>query len=266
MDSFYDVTLSCLSASDPDSKCRQTHALLLGFDKLPRPLDRNQVVPPLIEPGRPPRLELVAPRFLKRRRLGSLEGRAALIHALTHIEFNAINLALDAAYRFRDMPDAFYHDWIHIADEEASHFLLLRNHLRCLGYDYGDFPAHDGLWDMAVRTAGDVEARMALVPRCLEARGLDVTPGIREKLLNSGDNAAAVILDCILRDEIGHVSVGDHWFKFICRQRQTEPESRFCHLLEQYFIGDIKGPYHVSARRQAGFSESEIEYLQQRYG
>ena len=266
MKGLYDVAAQCLSTCDPDNKCRQTHALLLGFDELPRSTDSDGFKPPLIEPGRPQRIELVAPRFLKRRRLGTREGKAALIHALTHIEFNAINLALDAVYRFRDMPDAFYHDWIRIADEEASHFLLLRNHLRYLGYDYGDFPAHDGLWDMAVRTAADVEARMALVPRCLEARGLDVTPGIREKLFNAGDHAAAAILDCILRDEIGHVSVGDRWFKFICRQRQTEPESRFCHLLEEYFIGDIKGPYHVMARRQAGFSDSEIEYLQQRYG
>jgi uncharacterized ferritin-like protein (DUF455 family) len=265
MNSLYDVASRCLSAGDPDSKCQLTHALFLGYDKLSRPTDRNQIVP-LNEPGRPQRLELVAPRFLKRRRLGTREGMAVLLHALTHIEFNAINLALDAVYRFRGMPDAFYHDWVRIADEEATHFLLLRNHLRFLGYDYGDFPAHDGLWDMAVRTAVDVEARMALVPRCLEARGLDVTPGIREKLFNAGDRAAAVILDCILRDEIGHVSVGDRWFKYVCRQRKNDPESRFYQLLEEYFIGQIKGPYHVAARRQAGFSDTEIEYLQQRYG
>lgn len=266
MNSLYDVAARCLAATDPDAKCRQTHALLRDFAQLSRPPADDPAELAVIAPGRPQHLELVAPRFLKRRRLGSREGRATLIHALTHIEFNAINLALDAVYRFRGLPEAYYRDWVRVADEEATHFLLLRNHLRWLGYDYGDFPAHDGLWDMAVRTAADVEARMALVPRCLEARGLDVTPGIREKLLRVGDHAAAAILDTILRDEIGHVSVGDRWFKFICRQRRYRPETRFRHLLEQYLGGDIKGPYHVAARRQAGFSDSEIAYLKKRYG
>jgi uncharacterized ferritin-like protein (DUF455 family) len=258
--------MRCLLEPDPGSKCRQVHELLLAFDGSCRPAGVDEVVLPVDEPGRPASLRLVAPRHLERRRPGTPEGRAALIHALTHIEFNAINLALDAAYRFRTLPDAFCHDWIRIADEEATHFLLLRNHLWHLGYDYGDFPVHDGLWDMAIRTAGDVMARMAMVPRCLEARGLDVTPGIREKLHGAGDRAGAVILDCILRDEIGHVAIGDHWFKYACRQARQDPERRFRELLDEYFIGEIRGPYHVTARRQAGFSDAEIAYLQQHYG
>jgi uncharacterized ferritin-like protein (DUF455 family) len=252
-------------ACDPDTKCRLTHALILDYRQQSLSSQQEKPALSLTEPGRPAQLQLVAPRFLQRRRLGTRKGRAVLIHALTHIEFNAINLALDAVYRFRGMPDEYYHDWLSIADEEATHFLLLRNHLRYLGHDYGDFPAHDGLWDMALRTATDAMARMAMVPRCLEARGLDVTPGIREKMVNCGDLAAATILDCILRDEIGHVAVGDRWFKYLCRQQQIEPEGRFRELLDEYFIGDMKGPYHIEARRQAGFSHAEMEYLQQNY-
>lgn len=266
MNHFHAEVLQCLLNPDPDGKCRQTHGLLLAVTSRRRTIAVEAPVLPVTEPGRPASLRLVSPRHLVRRRPGTTEGRAALIHALTHIEFNAINLALDAVYRFRTMPDAFAGDWLRIADEEATHFLLLRNHLRHLGYDYGDFPVHDGLWDMAIRTAGDVMARMAMVPRCLEARGLDVTPGIREKLRKSGDRAGAALLDCILRDEIGHVAVGDHWFKYACRKQCLDPESRFRELLDEYFIGEIKGPYHVTARRQAGFSDAEIEYLQQRYG
>ena len=252
----------CLLAGDPEDKCRLTHALLLtSRDRILTPGNGGEAM--VVEPGRPERLLLVEPRALVRRGLGTPEGRAALMHALAHIEFNAINLALDAVYRFRGQPETFYRDWIRVADEEATHFLLLRNHLRGLGYDYGDFPAHDGLWEMAQKTAHDVVARMALVPRCLEARGLDVTPGIRDKLIACGDRAAAGILDIILRDEIGHVSIGDRWFRYHCRRRQLEPEATFRELVETYFIGELKGPFNFEARRQAGFDEAELRYLEQ---
>jgi len=256
------TALDCLLAADADDKCRLTHGLRLASRGHPLTLSESELAE-VFEPGRPPRPLLVAPRALERRRIGSEEGRAALIHSLTHIEFNAINLALDAVYRFRHQPEGFYRDWIRVADEEATHFLLLRNHLRGLGYDYGDFPSHDGLWEMARKTAHDVLARMALVPRCLEARGLDVTPGIRDRLSRCGDRAAAVLLDIILRDEIGHVSIGDHWFRYYCQQRQLDPESAFLDLLDSYFVGELKGPFNLDARHLAGFADRELRYLEQ---
>jgi len=255
------AALDCLMARNADDKCCLTHGLRL--DSRDQSLFSNEPeLAVVFDPGRPPRPLLVAPRALERRRLGTLEGRAALIHSLTHIEFNAINLALDAVYRFRHQPEEFYRDWIRIADEEATHFLLLRNHLQGMGFDYGDFPSHDGLWEMARKTAHDVLARMALVPRCLEARGLDVTPGIRDKLRRCGDRAAARILDVILRDEIGHVAIGDRWFRYFCQQRRLDPEPAFLDLLASYFVGELKGPFNLAARHQAGFSDSELRYLE----
>jgi uncharacterized ferritin-like protein (DUF455 family) len=263
MEDIHAAALECLLASDPDEKCRLTHALYLASrDQLMVAGDAAAAVI-INEPGRPERPLLVPPRELKRRGPGSEEGLGGLIHALSHIEFNAINLALDAVYRFRALPGEYYRDWMRVADEEATHFLLLRNHLRGLGYDYGDFPAHDGLWEMTQKTAHDVVARMALVPRCLEARGLDVTPGIQAKLIKCGDLAAAAILDIILRDEIGHVRIGDHWFRYTCLQSQLEPEATFRAMVDKYFIGELKGPFHREARIKAGFSESELQYLEQ---
>ena len=262
MTDIHESALVCLQSRDADEKCRLTHALMLESRNHFVIDDRKNTVKPLAIPGYPDSLELVSPRHLKRRRLGTVEGRAALIHALAHIEFNAINLALDAVYRFRNMPTEFYRDWLRVADEESTHFLLLHTHLCSLGYNYGDFPAHDGLWEMAVKTAEDVMARMALVPRCLEARGLDVTPGIQKKLINNGDTVAALILGIILRDEIGHVSIGSRWFKYCCQLQDLEPERSFKQLVEKYFVGELRGPYHIEARRQAGFSEAELNYLQ----
>jgi uncharacterized ferritin-like protein (DUF455 family) len=265
MITLHEKALECLMACGPEEKSRLTHALYLSSrdHELELDLSDSPVAVEICVPGRPEKPRLVAPRDLERRRLGTREGQASLLHSLTHIEFNAINLALDAVYRYRGQPEDFYRDWIRVADEEATHFLLLRNHLRVLGYDYGDFPAHDGLWEMAHKTAHDVLARMALVPRCLEARGLDVTPGIRDKLINCGDPAAAAILDIILRDEIGHVRIGDRWFRYCCLQRGLEPESSFRALVEEYFIGRLKGPFNLDARRQVGFSEAELHYLEQ---
>jgi len=216
------------------------------------------------EPGRPRQPRLVAPKNLHRRSLHSPEGHAALIHALVHIEFNAINLALDAAYRFRDMPDAYYDDWLQVADEEAYHFQLMREHLQSLGYDYGDFDAHNGLWEMAQKTAHDPLVRMALVPRVLEARGLDVTPGIMKKLADHGDHGAVAVLEIIFRDEIGHVEIGTRWFRYLCEQRNMEPDATFCSLFEQHMgtSAGKKSGLHRSAREAAGFSENELNYLE----
>ena len=216
---------------------------------------------PLDLPGRPTRPELVEPRRLGRRSMQSPEGRAVLLHALAHIEFNAINLALDAVWRFAGMPIAFYVDWLKVAAEEAHHFSLLVARLAEFGHAYGDFPAHDGLWDMCDRTRDDVLARMALVPRTLEARGLDASPPIRARLKQAGDDASAAILDVILRDEIGHVLIGNRWFRHLCDARALDPHTTYALLAEQYKAPKLRGPFNFSARRDAGFDEAELAAL-----
>ena len=212
-------------------------------------------------PGRPAKPQLVAPREVGHRSMTTIEGRAALIHALAHIEFNAINLALDAVWRFADMPVDFYADWLKVAAEEALHFSLLSSHLKTLGFSYGDFAAHNSLWEMAEKTTGDVLARMALVPRTLEARGLDATPGVRNKLAQVGDTAAAEILDIILRDEIGHVEIGNRWYHWCCEQRSLDVLTTYQELALRYKAPVLRGPFNLEARRQAGFMESEIAAL-----
>lgn len=184
-----------------------------------------------------------------------------MIHALTHIEFNAINLALDAVWRFAGMPQAYYADWLQVAGEEALHFSLLAAHLQTLGYQYGDFSAHNSMWEMADKTSGDILARMALVPRTLEARGLDATPMTRAKLAQAGDQPAAEILDIILRDEIGHVAIGNHWYKVLCDERSLDPVATYAILTVQYKAPVLRGPFNFPARRAAGFSEIELTAL-----
>ena len=220
-------------------------------------------IEPISEPGRPARPILVSPRDVERRQVGTLEGRAALIHAIAHIEFNAVNLALDAVYRFRGLPREYYHDWITVAAEEAYHFTLLRDHLRTLGYDYGSFSAYCGLWDMAVKTAHDPLVRMALVPRVLEARGLDVAPALIEKLRSVGDTRVVEIMTIIQHDEIGHVRIGNRWYAFLCQQHGFNPTEKFRELLKQYSAPRFRPPFNFDARREAGFSEGEIVLLEQ---
>ena len=212
-------------------------------------------------PGRPDTPKLIAPRLLKRRSMNTIEGRVALIHALTHIEFNAINLALDVIWRFANMPIQFYADWLKVADEEAYHFSLLNAHLQTLGFIYGDFDAHNSLWEMAERTKDSVLARIALVPRTMEARGLDASPQLKATLMQAGDIAASEILDIILSDEIGHVAIGNHWFNWLCIQNALEPVSTYRQLTEHYNAPKLRPPFNMSARRQAGFTEIELAYL-----
>jgi len=214
--------------------------------------------------GRPSKPELVEPKQLRQRNPRSPEGRARLLHAIVHIEFSAINLALDHAARFRDMPFEYYADWIGVAVEEAYHFSILRERLRSLGQDYGDFPAHAGLWEMAEKTAGDILARMALVPRLLEARGLDATPPIQKKLLECGDEASAAVLDIILRDEIGHVGLGDTWFRRLCTQRGLPPEATYRRLVADYKAPWPQAPMNEAARLAAGFTADELMALSER--
>lgn len=224
-------------------------------------LDWRDSAPVALNCGRPAKPALVPHKDVLQRSPQTPEGRAHLLHAIVHIEFSAINLALDHAARFRGMPEQYYADWIGVAAEEAEHFQLLRERLRCLGHDYGDFPAHGGLWEMAEKTEGDVLARMALVPRLLEARGLDATPPIQRKLEAAGDHESARALDIILRDEIGHVGLGDHWFRYLCAERKLAPESIYRELLNHFKAPWPQGPMNESARLSAGFSQDELAAL-----
>ncbi|WJF91187.1 ferritin-like domain-containing protein [Paraburkholderia bonniea] len=254
--------LTLLCERDPALKAqatRQLHADVIQGVTQCVPEQRLEARQTL--PGRPLQPELVDPRGLGRRSMQSPAGRAVLLHALAHIEFNAINLALDAVWRFSGMPAAFYNDWLKVAAEEAHHFSLLAARLAELGYHYGEFPAHNGLWDMCERTQSDVLARMALVPRTLEARGLDAAPPIRARLQQAGDQASAAILDVILRDEIGHVLIGNHWFRYLCEQNGLKPHDTYLRLAEQYRAPKLRGPFNFDARREAGFDEIELAAL-----
>lgn len=261
-DDLYSAALRCLAEPDPDRKCALTQATWSAFESRQLSIFPARHTASFDVPGRPERPQLVAPRDLARRRLHSVEGRAALLHALAHIEFNAINLAWDAVCRFAGMPEDYYRDWASVAREEAYHFGLLRDRLQSLGYAYGDFPAHNGLWSMALQTRQDVLLRMALVPRVLEARGLDVTPGMMERLREAGDSESVAILEIILRDEIGHVAIGSRWFEYVCDQRGMLPASTFRALLAEYLPGRVKGPFYRTAREQAGFSAEELDALE----
>ena len=255
------LALQALALADADAKVAATQALRRALDA-GAPLDPAAVLaePPAL-PGRPPRPRLVDPSRVPQRPAHTAEGRAALLHAIAHIERNAIDLALDACWRFAGLPEGFYRDWIGVAAEEAHHFTLLREHLRTLGHDYGDFDAHDGLWAMAHKTRGDVVARMALVPRTLEARGLDATPAIQAKLARAGDARAVEILDVILRDEVGHVAIGNRWYRWLCARDGLDPLAHHERLVQRYAAPRPKPPFNTAARRAAGFDDAEIARL-----
>ena len=251
-----------LDCGDVAGKPAAARALAAAFHRGELVADETSPPPQAIAmPGRPSLPKLVHPRDLPRRGFGSTEGRAAFIHAVAHIEFNAIDLACDAIYRFRGMPAEYYADWVQVADDEARHFLMLRERLQAFGHDYGDFDAHNGLWEMAEKTAHDGLARMALVPRVLEARGLDVTPGMIVKLRALGDEETAGILDVILREEIAHVAAGSRWYRWHCERAGVEPRSRFRELLKEYASGVLHKPFNIEARMAAGFDAEELESL-----
>ena len=264
MNNLFDASYRCIMADEPTEKVALTKTIARAWKNGELNLNASDSpIETILKPGQPANLCLVSPKEVPRRKtLSNEKGQVALLHALAHIEFNAINLAWDVVYRFRDLPKAFYDDWVKIADEEASHFLLLHEQLEKLAYKYGDLPAHNGLWEMAVKTADDVLVRMALVPRVLEARGLDATPPIIAKLqAQKGLQHLAEILEIILRDEIGHVATGSRWFIHECEKRDLEPETTFQRLVAQYFTGQIKPPFNRKARLAAGFSEAELETL-----
>ena len=259
--------LQVLSLTDFEQKAAQTlcmQAAAASYSIADKAPVRAANAPPL--PGHPERPLLVSHSEVAQRSPATLEGRAVLIHAIAHIEFNAINLALDAVWRFDAMPADYYRNWVQVAAEEAMHFGLLRDHLRAQGHDYGDFPAHQGLWTMCEKTQHDIVARMALVPRTMEARGLDATPQIQNKLRQVGtpDALAAVeILNTILRDEVGHVAIGNHWYRWLCERQGINPETHYAELVKKYEAPRLKPPFNNAARRQAGFTEAELQWLQQ---
>ncbi|PCJ32808.1 MAG: hypothetical protein COA90_01625 [Gammaproteobacteria bacterium] len=260
-DELRQLALECLLISDPLEKVKQTQLLYPRWQAGELSLSGDKIAVPDV-PGLPDKPELVEARDLPRRRNSADTGNATLIHAITHIEFNAINLALDAVARFEGMPEQFYSDWARVAFEESQHFVLLREHLVTLGYDYGDFPAHSGMWDMARKTHHDCLTRMALVPRVLEARGLDVTPKMMNKLRGGGEHRAVEILTIILEEEIGHVKIGTHWFNYLCEQRGVDPFVTFKDLLDNYFSGQLRGPFNHEARKLADFTDAEMDLLE----
>ncbi len=258
---------SCYDAlmeTNPQNKCAITQHLHEQMQKHALSIDHKAALKN-IQPGRPEKPELVLPKQLHKRGIGKQSGRNHLMHAVAHIEFNAINLALDAAYRFAGQPRQFYSDWIRVASEEAKHFGLVCHYLEKHNIDYGDFPAHDGLWDMCVRTQDNVLSRMALVPRVLEARGLDVTPSIIEKLSAVGDSDAVHVLEIIFNDEIDHVRIGSDWFVYHCKQQALEPQATFLDCVKKHLHGELRGPFNLTARQKAGFTDSELAYLEQNY-
>ena len=263
MQSLFELAYHCLMAEEPQRKLALTEDSAACWSAGGCEPGSTTPVRTIPVPGRPARPRLVPPSQVQQRKLSSPQGRAAFLHALAHIEFNAVNLAWDAVYRFREMPPAFYDDWVRVALEEAQHFGMLRARLQELGHDYGDFPAHNGLWDMACRTAHDVLVRMALVPRVLEARGLDVTPAMLTRLQQVQDTGSTAILARILADEIGHVEIGSRWFRHVCGQRGLEPVATFRTLLQEYMPGRIRSPLNASARAQAGFDSEELRMLEQ---
>ena len=254
------AALHCLLEPDPAAKATAIAAMAQAHLDGACELDTLAELPVSgTIPGRPARPLLVPPRLVGRRSMVTVEGRAMLIHALAHIEFNATNLALDALWRFPGMPSDYYTDWLRVSAEEAIHFSMLSAHLQVLGYQYGDFPGHDSLWEMVEKTRADILARMALVPRTLEARGLDAIPPLRAKLAQAGDMAAAAIMDRIFEDEIGHVEIGNRWYRYLCQQRGLEPRATYDALAVQYEAPVLKGPFNIDARRKAGFTEPELE-------
>lgn len=257
------TALAILASSDAQTKVSQLLKLFDEYQQHRVTLDVSSKIDSqnLILPGRPVKPELVLPKLVPKRRMDTPEGRAGLLHSLAHIEFNAMNLALDAIWRFPDMPKEYYEDWLKVAKEEAYHFTLVNEHLHTLGFAYGDFPAHNSLWEMVERTTDSVIARMALVPRTMEARGLDAVPSIRDRFKQIKEARAVEILEIILNDEIGHVLIGNRWFNFLCSKDNLSPITAYRELAGKYRAPVLKAPFNIEARKQAGFTSEELSLL-----
>ena len=265
MDNLYQLAKDCFLMAAPDDKIALTYSTAAAWQAGQLAWREGEAPLVLNEPGRLEQPEIVMPRDLPKRNVRGEQGRAAMIHAMAHIELTAINLAWDSVYRYRDMPKAYYDDWVQCANEEAGHFEMLRKRLREMGYDYGSFPAHNELWKMAVNTADDLMDRMAIVHRVFEARALDVVPGTLKKFDQLGDHEMVKTLTIICNDEIGHVSSGTRWFHYRCEQEQLDPDATFFELLKRYLKGPLKGPFNHDVRLQTGFSKNELDYLEQQW-
>lgn len=258
------AALEILAIKDAQTKVSRVSQLFDDYQEQRITLNTSEVLSEqnLDLPGRPIKPELIPPLQVPKRRMDSVEGRVSLLHSLAHIEFNAINLALDAIWRFSNMPQQYYEDWLKVAKEESHHFTIVNEHIQSFGFTYGDFPAHNSLWEMVERTKDAVIARMALVPRTMEARGLDAVPMIRDRFKQIKDARAVEILEIILRDEVGHVAIGNHWFNFLCAKDKLSPIAAYRDLAKKYCAPKLRGPFNIEARRQAGFSEEELSLLE----
>ncbi len=261
MINLYQGARHCLLLSDPDEKIAYSKEVVSAWKAGALEWKEGEEPERIDTPGRPERPPLVPPNAVPRRGFNSEKQRAALIHALTHIELTAVNLAWDSIYRYRGMPREYYRDWLETAADEANHFLDLRRRLRAMGFDYGDFEAHNGLWQHAVETAHDLMDRMAIVHRVLEARALDVVPRTLERFRHMGDAETAAVLVKVANDEVGHVSAGTRWFRYRCTQEGLDPDATFFQLVKHYFGKYPKGPFNTEARNRAGFSANELELL-----
>ncbi len=263
MKNIFEFAERCLHHPSVEEKLTHTHQAwqMLSTDNLS--LISERPVLPIKHVQFPDNPILLSPRQMPKRKLGSTDGIAAFFHAIAHVEFIAIYLAWDILYRFRGMPTQFYQDWLQIADEEAQHFELIQLHLQKFNMRYGDLPAHNGLWEHATDTANDLLARLAIVPRCMEARGLDVTPAIIKKFAHQGDKDSVALLQRILTDEVGHVERGSYWFKYVCALQNLDPEIKYQELIKQFYQGGKpKGPFNREMRIIAGFSNAELDWLE----
>jgi len=263
MKNLFEFAEACLHSAAIGEKLALTHQARQLLESGELDFAQDRPVLPIDRVVFPDRPVLLPPRQMPNRKLTTTDGVIAFFHAIAHVEFVAIYLAWDMLYRFRGMPGQFYQDWLRVADEEAQHFELIRAHLQSMNTVYGDLPAHSGLWDHARDTADDLPARLAIVPRCMEARGLDVTPGLIAKFRQLNDDAGVTLLNRILTDEVGHVERGSYWFKFVCRQQGVEPEAKYRDLIKQYYLGNKpKGPFNREMRIIAGFSNAELDWLE----
>lgn len=260
MPTLAEAAVAALTTADPNDKCTLTYQALSAW----RSGELVEVgrCPPPDRPARPPRPELLPPNRMPKRSYGGVEGRVALLHALAHIELNAIDLAWDIIARFtdQDLPRDFYTDWLDVARDEANHFLELQRVLQALGSDYGALPAHDGLWQAASKTAGDIRMRLALVPMTLEARGLDTTPATIAKLTRNGDTLAPPVLQVIADEEVLHVAAGVRWFRFLCQRDGSDPVAEYHRLIRGHF-GGLKPPFNHDLRQRAGMAPEFYEPL-----
>jgi len=263
VENIFTIAETCLHQVDIEQKIEKTHYAKKLSDSGQLSFQACDAVLAVSHTKFPDKPPLLSPRDMPRRRINSPTGKIAFFHALAHIEFVAIYLAWDMLYRFRGLPEQFYQDWLRVADEEALHFTLIRKHLLAMGADYGDLPAHSGLWDHAEETAEDVLARLAIVPRCMEARGLDITPQMIEKFNSQGDIDSVKLLTRILEDEVGHVKIGSYWFKKLCQQKQLNHEQKYIELIKKFYVGKPKGPFNRELRIIAGFTNAEIDWLEE---